>query len=512
MQLKKLAFALAAAGLTVSGAALATNGMNMEGYGPVATGMGGASFAYDNGTAAMMNNPATLALAGDGSRFDFALGALGPQVESANSLGSVDSDGTLYLMPAFGYTKKSGNMAYGVGMFAQGGMGAEYKAGSMMDITAHTTSFGGTATTGGQKQRSELGVGRVLFPLAYNVNDKLSVGGSVDFVWGGLDILWSQDTENFFGSVDVNKVSAATVATLGAFNLTPRNRRGSVSGNLIDNFFAGFAGGNFSDFHWGTFAFSNASKGDQQTLGYGGAAKLGMTYKVNDKLTIGATYHSETKMSDFEGDAVMSFKVSGVACGGGDCVIPVESKVKVKDFQWPSTYGLGLSYQASDRLQVAADYKRINWSDVMKNFHMVFTANATQSNAAAAGFANNVLDYVYFQNWDDQNVYNIGVAYKYSDKLTLRAGYNYASNPVPNSTVSFLFPATIEQHATVGFGYAFSKASNLDFSFTYGWGDKVTESVVEALDGAGAAGATDSRPVTIDHKQTNAQIMYSYKF
>ena len=36
--------------------------MNMEGYGPIATGMGGASMAYDNGTAAVINNPATLGL------------------------------------------------------------------------------------------------------------------------------------------------------------------------------------------------------------------------------------------------------------------------------------------------------------------------------------------------------------------------------------------------------------------------------------------------------------------
>ena len=40
--------------------AYATNGMNLEGYGPIAHGMGGASFGYWNGTAAMMGNPATL--------------------------------------------------------------------------------------------------------------------------------------------------------------------------------------------------------------------------------------------------------------------------------------------------------------------------------------------------------------------------------------------------------------------------------------------------------------------
>ena len=34
----------------------------MEGYGPQALSMGGAAAAYDNGTAGMMNNPATLQL------------------------------------------------------------------------------------------------------------------------------------------------------------------------------------------------------------------------------------------------------------------------------------------------------------------------------------------------------------------------------------------------------------------------------------------------------------------
>ena len=50
MQLNKCAAALAALGMAVPGMALATNGMLMEGYGPIATGMGGAAMAYDNGT------------------------------------------------------------------------------------------------------------------------------------------------------------------------------------------------------------------------------------------------------------------------------------------------------------------------------------------------------------------------------------------------------------------------------------------------------------------------------
>ncbi|HEX8961888.1 MAG TPA: hypothetical protein VF801_02705, partial [Rhodocyclaceae bacterium] len=57
--------------------AFATNGMDLEGYGPVASAMGGASFAYDNGAGAMMNNPATLGLMPEGSGIGVALGYLG---------------------------------------------------------------------------------------------------------------------------------------------------------------------------------------------------------------------------------------------------------------------------------------------------------------------------------------------------------------------------------------------------------------------------------------------------
>ncbi len=40
--------------------------------------------------------------------------------------------------------------------------------------------------------------------------------------------------------------------------------------------------------------------------------------------------------------------------------------------------------------------------------------------------------------------------YRVSDRLTLRAGYNYGENPVPDETLTPLFPATVEHHASVG--------------------------------------------------------------
>ena len=82
MKVKTIAALLAATGAAAP--AFATNGMDMEGYGPVATGMGGASYAYDNGTAGLINNPATLALMPAGTaRLDIAVGGLHPDVTSS---------------------------------------------------------------------------------------------------------------------------------------------------------------------------------------------------------------------------------------------------------------------------------------------------------------------------------------------------------------------------------------------------------------------------------------------
>ena len=50
MKLTRVFACMALAGLP--GSPYPTNGMNVEGYGPIASGMGGASMAYDNGNAA----------------------------------------------------------------------------------------------------------------------------------------------------------------------------------------------------------------------------------------------------------------------------------------------------------------------------------------------------------------------------------------------------------------------------------------------------------------------------
>lgn len=244
--------ALAAALLgTLALPAAATNGMNLEAYGAKAGGMGGASLAYDNGNSALMNNPATLGLRQEGQNIGLGLTLLMPDVSATLPMTGVTqkSDGDQYWMPSLSYIRKSGQFTYGVGMLAQGGMGTEY---------------GDNAFGTGMAMRSEVGFGRLMFPLAYNVNSKLTVAGQVDYVWASMDVKMSPNFVDYVSFSD-------------------------------NNDFTGEASGN------------------------GWAFKLGAHYKVSDSFAIGATYHSKTDISDLKGE--------GFAVLQGNLVDPASFRV-----------------------------------------------------------------------------------------------------------------------------------------------------------------------------------------
>ncbi|MBS3935987.1 MAG: outer membrane protein transport protein [Sulfuritalea sp.] len=446
-KLNKIAALLAVAG--ISAPAFATNGMNMEGYGPVATGMGGASFAYDNGTAGMINNPATLGFMKSGTaRFDIAIGGLHPDVAASMpavpAMGTANSGGDAYYMPAAGYVRKDGKLTYGIGMMAQGGMGTEYGNNSFLSFSP---TLGGPT---GQENRSELGLGRVMFPLAYDVTDSFTVGGSIDYLWGGLDIQMVMDG-----------------AAMGAMMAPGGNAIGVVTSTLPP-----------IPMDWAQFDFSKGdNKFTQQLTTNGWALNIGFTWKAAPNLTVGGVYHAKTNLSDMEGSGRLNSSAG-----------PIAGKLSVIDFQWPETYGLGLAYQASDKLLIAADYKRINWADVMKNLRMHFVADGGLG----------TMDATLYQNWKNQDVFMIGASYKYSPALTLRAGVNLASNPIPDNYLNYLFPATIKDHYALGFGYAFSQAASIDFSYTYAPEVSVTNSVMG---------------IKTTHGQSNNwQFMYSHRF
>lgn len=463
MKLKKIAALLSIAGFAAP--AFATNGMNMEGYGPISTAMGGTSMAYDNGTAGLINNPATLGLMKSGtSRLDLAIGGLHPDVTaSVPAFGmNAPSKGTAYYMPAVGYVRKDGAVTWGAGMMSQGGMGTEYGKTSFMSV--------GT----GRDTRSELGVGRVIFPLVFDVSDSFRIGGSADYVWGGLDMAMGIDATTFGG------MAANT-------NGTNCNNNKNLPGYAC-NFTGGFGGLGAMLGQNVTHAYLSANKGDgkfsQELTTSGFAGNLGFAWAPTKDLSIGAVYHARTTLKDMTGNATLST----VTLATGATAASFSGKMTVKNFQWPETYGIGVSYKANDKLMLALDYKNIAWSQVMKAFNIQFRA-------AAGG-----LDMGFNQNWKDQNIVQLGASYKMDDSVTLRAGASFANSPITSNTTTGvmhpLFPATPTDHYTLGAGFAVSKMASVDVSMSH----------------APSVSTFNQSGIKVTHSQTNWQAMFSQRF
>ncbi len=427
-----------AALLMVATAAQATNGMNMEGYGPISTGMGGASQALYHGTAAMAQNPATLGLIDRGSQIDVAIGRLGPTVTSSLAgVGTARSGGTSYVMPAVGFIRRTDRLTYGAGVFAQGGMGTEYGADTFL------------AAGSGAPVRSELGVGRFMIPVAFEVAPGLTIGATLDYVWAGLDLRMAAGGAQF-GSM----VTGAT-------------------GNL------GAALPSLGGAPWARIDFSNSSDFSGAASSRGWAGKLGVVYEASPILTLGASYQTRSSLKDMRTSATGA----SISAAGG---FTDSGRITVVDFQWPSMTSIGAAWRATPHLTVAADIKRIGWASVMKDFRMRYDS---------AGMGGSV-DFALPQNWKNQTVVNLGMAYAVDASLTLRGGFNHGSNPIPAAYVNPLFPATTGNHFTVGVGYRFTPASDFNASFTI----------------APNSSVTNAQGVVVDHKQRNLQLMYSYRF
>ncbi|WP_304546159.1 OmpP1/FadL family transporter [Sulfurimonas microaerophilic] len=186
---------------------------------------------------------------------------------------------------------------------------------------------------------------------------------------------------------------------------------------------------------------SNVGAGFAQDIAFG--YSVGAAYDFENVgvsgLTLGVVYKSAIEMdyNDQLTNATAPFAVAGVTG------IP-------QQLEQPVEYGAGISYNFNAHT-VAFDYKRILWSD-------------------AKGYEN--------FGWQDQNVYVLGYQYAFTD-WQVRLGYNYAKNPIDelNPTVNggaalnmfnlLGFPATVEQHYTVGATYAFNEKFSFDAAFVY---------------------------------------------
>ena len=171
---------------------------------------------------------------------------------------------------------------------------------------------------------------------------------------------------------------------------------------------------------------------------YGGGFRVGYTGKLTDWLTVGATYQSPiwtTRFKDYAG----LFAEQG-------------------SFDIPQNFAVGFALKPHKQITFALDVEEILFSDV----------KSVGNNLSAGTLANGLgSDNGPGFGWRDVTAVKTGIAYDVTEQLTLRVGYNYSTQPIPENQTYFnvLAPAVVQHHVTAGVTWRFNK--NLEVSAFY---------------------------------------------
>lgn len=128
--MKRALLCVLAATLLLATTAFATNGTRLIGFGTKMNGRGATGVGVFDSPSLMMTNPAGLTFLDTGSGLGVNLAMLTPSTSFKNSLNDKDGDKNYYPLGGLGYVshpKKLPRLAWGAGLFTQGGMGADYE-------------------------------------------------------------------------------------------------------------------------------------------------------------------------------------------------------------------------------------------------------------------------------------------------------------------------------------------------------------------------------------------------
>jgi long-chain fatty acid transport protein len=169
--------------------------------------------------------------------------------------------------------------------------------------------------------------------------------------------------------------------------------------------------------------------------------KLGMQYQVTPSLKLAASYTGKTELPLTGGQLKLNMSGAGLGTVTYD-------KVKIAGLALPREIGLGAAYQMNDDLLIAVKLNWLNWADAMKK------TTLTASDPDNASLPN--ISSISTMNWHNQWVVATGAAYRYDDKTTLYAGYNYGKNPIPEAHTTPLIAGIFEHHLTFGGSYKYT--------------------------------------------------------
>ncbi len=394
-----------AAGLAAPTAAFATNGYFKLGYGTKQAGMGGAGVAYPQDSLAAATNPAGMAFVG--SRADIGIELFSPKRDASfgGPSSKADSGATLFAVPNMGAVIDQGPLAYGISIYANGGMNTRYSSANNFYKNGFQSLFGVPKNTG------TLGISLSQLLIAPTIAYKVLPGTSI-----GVSPLIAVQAFRAYGM-----------------------------GDFDNSFFSSDPG-------------HVTNQGND--FAYGGGVRVGIQSNLTNWLSVGATWSSKVYMSKLN-------KYSGLFADGGSFDIPSNFAVGLALKPTPSLVA-AFDVQRIMYGQVPAIANPGPSGAALGNFMQAFGKFAAGvgprpgplprllGSSGGMGFG-----------WRNITVYKVGVSYDMNDRLTVRAGFDYTDSPIPNDQLLFniLAPGVIKYTGTLGLTY--KPAQNQEINVAY---------------------------------------------
>ena len=201
---------------------------------------------------------------------------------------------------------------------------------------------------------------------------------------------------------------------------------------------------------------------DLQTDGFGADGQFGLRWQPVRALTFDLAYTTPSRV-ETHGKASGNAGVQLANLGLGAARPDFEYSAQVIN-TFPGTLSAGLAWQVRPGLTLAGQFDWIHWSGAFSSLPVRLTGgNNADLNGLVGGFRLN--DDVPLR-WSDQYVGRVGVEQAFGKRWTVRAGYSYANNPVPDDTLTPLTAAITEHLLTAGVGY---QVGRWRFDAAYQW-------------------------------------------
>jgi long-chain fatty acid transport protein len=184
---------------------------------------------------------------------------------------------------------------------------------------------------------------------------------------------------------------------------------------------------------------------------FGVGFQAGLQYSVTPQLALGVAYVSPQVFQKFEFGAVYE-----------NPNLPNFGQPRTIEFamDMPAVYAAGLSFAPASWVTLGGDAKYITYADTRG-----FKESGFDQTGAVKGFG-----------WENIWSFAGGAAVRAAKQLTLRGGYNFSENPIPESLTMFNLPAPaiVQHHATFGLGYELPNGFGIDLGYYRAFSNKIS--------------------------------------